>query len=190
MVISICKSKFSIFGFLTFFTLASTTVTAQDVSMHIEQIAPGTTIEFEDIDGARSFQSFQGRAGDGWIETYPDGTGFDVQYISDADGNMLRIEVDGQIYRTYVPHNCRRVVGECYYTEVTGTDKQRFRRTVTPTDDGFIMVSEGIDKNGNLFPIVRSTVIIDDLGLVLWAHRDFPDGSTYRYWRVGYLPTS
>lgn len=145
-------------------------VCAQDISVKMDQIAEGSVLSFstgQDI----STSIFKGRVGDHYrIDVV---TGDDLQdplqttqTIRDAQGQGLqRTLPDGTLIR-YVPHDCRRTLGDCHYKELREGKSFQIIRTTTATENGFSSEQVFVDAHGTARPMTSSSMIFDAYGML------------------------
>lgn len=131
-------------GILTLLALLlAGAVNAQDITISMALIRPGSTITMRTSEGAVFTHHMLGQSAPGEFsfETYagPHSTGDPtfIQY-TDADGNLTRlVNAEGQTH-LWLPHRCNRTLGLCDFIEVRpdGT-RHSGLRTTTQIPGGF-----------------------------------------------------
>ncbi len=148
---------------------AATQTLAQNIDVKMSQIARGSYAIYDTDNGRFVTYVFLGQYGREFVVDVVQGRDPNgdqrTRYWQDASGNTLRYERPGATIR-FSPHNCRRVVGECTFTEIGATYETRMIRINTPTRNGFSFVQFAIDGSGNPMKIREGEVArLDDMGM-------------------------
>lgn len=152
------------FGFVLCGLLAGPAC-AQDIRWKPELAKPGDYVVIDQGGNGKYAHVFRGKVGKYYvIESYKGGkiSGKSAFKTSlDRDGNYVKfVYADGATYR-YQPHDCRRVVGTCSFTEISPDGTRRKQTHVAKaTAEGFEF--QIYDETGKLTD--KGKMALDDRG--------------------------
>ena len=149
-----------------------------DISIKMSEIPAGSWFLMKSNAG-ESMHVFRGKKGRYYIYDFVPGTDPNAprhfRDLRTADGNTVKRILLGGNTLEFTPHNCRRVVGRCEYTE-TGLDKNgaKYRtkmvRINSPSGKGFTYEQFAVADTGEQVPIQKGKVAgLDSKGMLLSA---------------------
>lgn len=102
----------SILALVGFGTAAS----AQNLGVQFDKMPIGTKMYYKDYEGDRWTDEFKGRKGKFYLlKREYEGRAYSSKVYYTLDGHLNRISFVGGGKISYLPHDCRHVVGECQY---------------------------------------------------------------------------
>jgi len=173
-------------GLLALLALATPSA-AQDINWQMDRLNPGFAVQLEYDPGGTFTHRLRGRDGalyviDSFFEKNEQ-PAFTVWVT--ARGNYVALKTPDGFERQYVPHDCKRSIGRCTFTEVTGTAQKTFTRVTTPdfASGGYNYVQ--YDDEGK--QMLRGFIALDEYGTAGNGFAIDADGAKTTYTLLGVI---
>ena len=176
------------------FVFLPTLAAAQDISIKMKEIAPGSWFLMEE-GGKPAMHVFRGKRGQRFIYDYvpgsePNGKRAFRDYRDASGNNTKRVFSNGRVV-TYVPHNCQRVVGQCSFVERGRKEdglpySTKMVRVNTPSGTGFSFKQVAIAESGKQISVRSGSVReLDKMGMLRRGEMtEHATGATRKYRKV------
>jgi hypothetical protein len=167
--------------------LFASPLAAQDINWQLDRINPGFAVQLAYDPGGTYTHRLRGREGplyviDSYFEQQQEPS-FTVWV--NARGNYVGLRTATGLERQYVPHDCKRTIGSCTYTQVEGTTQQTFTRVTTP--DPAAGGYNYVEYNGDGSLKLRGFIALDAYGTAGSGFAVDADGTKTTYTLLGVI---